>query len=185
MLQWVSFANPLFTPGVIGVVFSSEPPPLCASPSAAYLLRSPNVMPLCSADSSVACRNTLEARQPLLGCYRPEKGQDGSVYFGTTGSSSLFAASMASFHLAVHKHHLQPGVKPIDLKLLPREAEKSKNSRVSLQVFRFSISSSSQMISVKRSDFGEDAAQTFGRSLNALERGQRCLKDVTHWPATA
>ena len=52
------------------------------------------------------------------------------IYFGTTGSSFPFAASIASFHLAVHKHHLQPGSSPIDLRLLPREAEKSRNSFV-------------------------------------------------------
>ena len=49
---------------------------------------------------------------------------------GTTGSSFPLAASMASFHLAVHKHHLQPDSSPILRRLLPREAEKSRNSLV-------------------------------------------------------
>ena len=52
------------------------------------------------------------------------------TYLGTTGSSSPFAASIASFHLAVHKHHLQPSVKPMSRRLFPREAEKSRNLSV-------------------------------------------------------
>ena len=52
------------------------------------------------------------------------------THFGTTGSSGPFAASIASFHLAVHRHHLQPGSRPIDRKLFPREALKSRNSFV-------------------------------------------------------
>ena len=52
------------------------------------------------------------------------------TYLGTTGSSCPFAASIASFHLAVHRHHLQPGSRPIDLRLLPRDALKSRNSFV-------------------------------------------------------
>ena len=52
------------------------------------------------------------------------------THFGTTGSSGPFAASIASFHLAVHRHHLQPGSRPIDRRLFPREALKSRNSFV-------------------------------------------------------
>jgi len=52
------------------------------------------------------------------------------THFGTTGSSLLFAASIASFHRAVHRHHLQPGSRPMLRRLLPREAEKSRNSLV-------------------------------------------------------
>ena len=52
------------------------------------------------------------------------------TYFGTTGSSGPFAASTASFHLAVQRHHLQPGSRPIERRLFPREAEKSRNSFV-------------------------------------------------------
>ena len=54
----------------------------------------------------------------------------GKAYFGTTGSLSPFAASIASLHLAVQRHHLHPGSSPIDRRLLPREAEKSRNSFV-------------------------------------------------------
>ena len=56
------------------------------------------------------------------------------AHLGTTGSSGPLAASIASFHLAVHKHHLHPGSSPISLKLLPREALKSRNSFVTWPV---------------------------------------------------
>ena len=52
------------------------------------------------------------------------------TYLGTTGSFSSFAASIASFHLVVHRHHLQPPVRPIVRRSLPREAENSRNSSV-------------------------------------------------------
>lgn len=52
------------------------------------------------------------------------------THLGTTGSSSPFLALTASFHLAVQRHHLHPGSRPMLRKLLPREAEKSRNSRV-------------------------------------------------------
>jgi len=55
-------------------------------------------------------------------------------YFGTTGSSSPFLASTASFHLDVHKHHLHPPVKPILRRSFPLEAEKSRNSSVTTAV---------------------------------------------------
>lgn len=50
---------PPVTPGVIGVFFSKARPPPCASPSAANFRSKSKLMPLLSADSSVACRNTL------------------------------------------------------------------------------------------------------------------------------
>lgn len=68
---------------------------------------------------------------------RGEKESRRETHLGTTGSSLPFAASIASFHLAVHRHHLQPGSRPIDLRLLPREALKSRNSLVRTPVERW------------------------------------------------
>lgn len=67
-----------------------------------------------------------------------EGGREGSLsitHLGTTGSSLSFLASTASFHRAVQRHHLQPGSRPMLRKLLPREAEKSRNSRVRTPVY--------------------------------------------------
>ena len=59
----------------------------------------------------------------------------GETYFGTTGSSGVFAASMASFQRLVHRHHLQPPFMPgIPRRSLPREAENSRNSSVTTAV---------------------------------------------------
>lgn len=58
------------------------------------------------------------------------KGSLSMTHLGTTGSSSPFLALTASFHRAVQRHHLHPGSRPMLRKLLPREAEKSRNSRV-------------------------------------------------------
>ena len=51
--------TPELTPGVLGAFDSKLPPPFCASPSAAYFLRSDMEIEL-SADSSVAWRKTLQ-----------------------------------------------------------------------------------------------------------------------------
>ena len=72
-------------------------------------------------------QTTLSTRN---GTKRDKGTQGGNTHFGTTGSSRPFAASTASFHRAVHRHHLQPGSRPIDRRLLPREALKSRNSFV-------------------------------------------------------
>jgi len=82
------------------------------------------------------------------------------AHLGTTGSSEPLAASMASFHRAVHRHHLQPGSSPMLRRLLPREAEKSRNSRVTWAVVL--------LLSVTTNVFGEridlgDGCSRFGR----------------------
>ena len=51
--------TPELTPGVLGAFDNKLPPPFCASPSAAYFLRSDMEIEL-SADSSVAWRKTLQ-----------------------------------------------------------------------------------------------------------------------------
>ncbi len=79
----------------------------------------------------VACveEDSVWRRGRMLVCMIGE-GLAECTHFGTTGSSLLFAASIASFHRAVHRHHLQPGSRPMLRRLLPREAEKSRNSLV-------------------------------------------------------
>ena len=57
------------------------------------------------------------------------RGQD-PAYFGTTGSESDLRAFRASFHLAAHRHHLQPAVRPAARRLFPRDDVKSRNSSV-------------------------------------------------------
>lgn len=137
---------PSNSPGVSGLTgsfFSNLPPPPCASPSAANFFNASIVIPFWRADSSVAWRKTLKPHHtkdqqayPTKHSKAEEKGggrrgeRTGKAYFGTTGSLSSFAASIASLHLAVQRHHLHPGSSPIDRRLLPREAEKSRNSFV-------------------------------------------------------
>lgn len=58
--------------------------------------------------------------------------------FGTTSllsfdpSGNPFEYSNASLHLPAQRHHLQPPVNPIERRLFPREAEKSRNWSVSV-----------------------------------------------------
>ena len=79
----------------------------------------------------MAPQNVPQPTLPTRNETKRDKGtQGGSTHFGTTGSSRPLAASTASFHRAVHRHHLQPGSRPIDRRLLPREALKSRNSFV-------------------------------------------------------
>lgn len=78
---------------------------------------------------SSAIKRNPRGEGDLAGIWRDERIIS-LTYLGTTGSSSPFLASAASFHRAVQRHHLQPGSRPILRRLLPREAEKSRNSRV-------------------------------------------------------
>ncbi|KAL8675150.1 MAG: hypothetical protein Q9168_000403 [Polycauliona sp. 1 TL-2023] len=64
-IQCVSFAIPPFVPGLIGAFCSKLPPPPAASCSAAYFFNKSIVTPFVSADSSVACMNTLHRADPL------------------------------------------------------------------------------------------------------------------------
>lgn len=61
-----------------------------------------------------------------------------TTYLGTTGSLSSFLASIASFQRDVQRHHLQPPVRPMVRRSLPREAEKSRNSSVTTAERRYS-----------------------------------------------
>ena len=67
----------------------------------------------------------------MMGIFETQNKGAEETHLGTTGSSALLAASMASFHRAVQRHHLQPGSRPMLRRLLPLEAEKSRNSRLS------------------------------------------------------
>ena len=100
--------------------FSPFPPLSLFSPqpqeSALYFLNNSKLIPLVfNALSSVASNTTFGTNfspppppSPLL--------------------SASTAAVTASFHLAVHKHHLHPGVSPAARRLFPRLAVKSRNS---------------------------------------------------------
>lgn len=64
--------------------------------------------------------------------------------FGTTfcvaGSSLVSLAwSSASFQRDAQRHHLQPAVRPIERRLLPREAEKSRKESVRVAEGYFSL----------------------------------------------
>ena len=87
-----------------------------------------------SLPSSLLCPHHLPSpfSPHRLGKIDSKRGVGGlKAYFGTTGSSFVLAASMASFHRAVHKHHLQPSFSPgTERRLFPREALKSRNSLV-------------------------------------------------------
>lgn len=72
----------------------------------------------------------------MIGERKREVSESQKTYLGTIGSSSLLRASAASFHRDVQRHHLQPGSSPMLRRLLPREAEKSRNSRVRTPVSR-------------------------------------------------
>ena len=64
------------------------------------------------------------------------------TYLGTSlpaCCSSPFAASNASRHRVTQRHHLQPPVSPIERRLFPRWALKSRNSSVSCAVRWMSV----------------------------------------------
>lgn len=142
--QWVSFTKPpLPSLGVTATFFSNDAPPPSTSGSAANFFSKSKEAPFERADWSVAWRKTLGSGEVVVWIswhwetrrnFKARKGGGRLSHFGTTGSSSAFLASTASFHRVVQRHHLQPGWRPMLRRLLPREAEKSRNSCVRIPV---------------------------------------------------